>query len=348
MKFFFLFLSVLYLFSSCDRPYSGFEMQGPDQFVIDSYKIRGGKNSILEMQGKIVHDLPKDSMEEYKDLIHEDDILRIVLHHPTRQDIASIVNQIGSTVGYPIENGMISLPDLAPVFIRELSLEEAARKIEEKYLGQAQDVEVFLGYRDRLIRKVDLMGMTQTPAMPVNGKLRLYEALALAKIPQQANLFMSYVVRNNELLPIDLNKLIKEGDMSQNIVMRGGDKIYIADLEDAKIMMMGEVGYPRSISLPVGHMSLREALVRAGGIPFTGDKKYIQVIRGDLTKPKIYLLNWNVIVNLPNDSLLLMPGDTVYVSAKPITEWNRFISQLMPSFQGIQGTVSTSKILGLQ
>jgi polysaccharide export outer membrane protein len=29
-----------------------------------------------------------------------------------------------------------------------------------------------------------------------------------------------------------------------------------------------------------------------------------------------------------------MPGDIVYVAAKPITEWNRFISQLLPLFGG--------------
>ena len=32
---------------------------------------------------------------------------------------------------------------------------------------------------------------------------------------------------------------------------------------------------------------------------------------------------------------ILMPGDVVYVAAKPITEWNRFISQLLPCFTGI-------------
>jgi polysaccharide export outer membrane protein len=81
-------------------------------------------------------------------------------------------------------------------------------------------------------------------------------------------------------------------------------------------------------------MSLREALVSAGGIPFTGDRQNIQVIRGNLQCPKIYVLAWEHIVHLPNDSLLLMPGDTVYVSEKPITQWNRFIEQLLPSFQG--------------
>ena len=123
--------------------------------------------------------------------------------------------------------------------------------------------------------------------------------------------------------------------MSQNIVLRGGDKIYIADPAAATLMVMGEVGVERTINLPNGYISLRQALAEAHGIPYTGDKSYIQIIRGNIVRPKIYTLSWEHVIHLPNDSLLLMPGDIVYVAAKPITEWNRFISQLLPSFTTI-------------
>ena len=93
---------------------------------------------------------------------------------------------------------------------------------------------------------------------------------------------------------------------------------------------------PCAIGLPYGFMSLREALVTAGGIPFTGDRDCIQVIRGNLMCPKVYILSWKHITLLPNESLLLMPGDVIYVSEKPITSWNRFISQLFPSMEGLQ------------
>ena len=83
-------------------------------------------------------------------------------------------------------------------------------------------------------------------------------------------------------------------------------------------------------------MSLRNALAEAGRTPYTGDKSYSPVIRGSIAKPNGYTLNWEHVIHLPNDSLLLMPGDIVYVAAKPITEWNRFISQLLPSFTGLE------------
>jgi polysaccharide biosynthesis/export protein len=190
---------------------------------------------------------------------------------------------------------------------------------------------VFIDYIERGHSKVELSGNVATPIVPVNGRIRLYEVLAVAKVPTNANLFKSYVVRDQHLLPIDLYKLIHEGDMSQNIVMRPNDKIFIADPLASSVLVMGEVGYAQVIPVPHGSISIREALVAAGGIPYTGDKRCIQVIRGNIVNPKIYNLSWNHIVHLPNDSLLLMPGDTIYISETPITKWNRFIDQLIPN-----------------
>jgi polysaccharide biosynthesis/export protein len=344
----FTIVGLLSILSSCTPNYFGYEVQKSDQFVIDSYKIREGKFSILEMQGETVAEMPEGALEEYKDVIHEDDILAISLHHPTRDDMVTAVGRISSSMGYRVTDGYVTLPDLPATYVQGLTLEEAKNRIQDEYLEQIQDVEVFMRYKERLVRKVDLLGMVSRNAIPVDGKMRLYDTLALARVPNNANLFMSYVIRDGRPLPVDMYRLVKHGDMRYNIVMRGGDKIFIADPSDSKVMVMGEVGTSRALSLPSGFMSLREALVTAGGLPFTADKRYIQVIRGNLLNPKVYVLNWDVITMLPNESLLLMPGDTVCVSAKPITEWNRFIGQLLPSFTGISTAYTTSKIMGLQ
>jgi polysaccharide export outer membrane protein len=318
---------------------------GADEFVIDSYKIRQGKLAILEMEGVCVDDLSPEALEEYKDVIVEDDILNIAVYHPTRKDLMQSIQFINETVGgFKVSKGQVDLPDIPPVQVQGLTLDEARDKLQERFREQIQDVEVFVTYRDRLARKVELAGLVVASTIPVDGKIRLFEVLSKAKIDPSANLFMSYVMREGEPLPIDLHQLMNQGDMSQNIVMRGGDKIYIANPTDARVMLMGEVGNPKALNLPYGYMSLREAIVAAGGIPYTGNRERIQVIRGNLPCPKIYVLSWKHIIHLPNDSLLLMPGDTVYVTAKPITEWNQFISQLFPSIYGLQNCYQIYKL----
>jgi len=291
--------------------------------------------------GEDVGDLPYEVMDEYQDVISEDDILNIVLYHPSRRQIQEAFEYINHSVGgFRVVNGMVDLPDILPVRVEGLTLQQAQKIVQDEIQQQYVDAEIFITYRDRLSRKVELAGNVGLPVIPVDGKMRLYEVISKAKIASDANLFMSYVMREGRPLPIDLYKLMNEGDMSQNIVMRGGDKVYIANTSDAVIMVMGEVNRPSAIAVPYGFITLPEAIVKAGGIPFTGNRCSIQIIRGDMQCPKIYVISWNHIVNLPNHSMLLMPGDTIYVSEKPITQWNRFISQLTPSFVGSQNVYS--------
>lgn len=332
------------LTSCCRRPCHQFDVYGADEFVIDSYKIRQGKLAILDMEGIAIGELDCDAMDEYQDVIFEDDILNIAIYHPKRRDIMDAIQLINERVGFRVSQGKVDLPDIPSIYVAGLTLEEARFAIQQCYRDHIQDIEVFINYRNRLSRKVELTGSVNTPVIPVDGKIRLYEILALAQVPNNANFFKSYVVRDGVQLPIDLYKLMNEGDMSQNIVMRGGDRIFIANPSDTTVMVMGEVGSPRAVNLPYGFMSLREALVSAGGIPFTGNRDCIQVIRGNLQNPKIYVLSWNHIIHLPNDSLLLMPGDTVYVTEKPITQWNRFIDQLLPSCLGVQTAYGTYRV----
>jgi len=337
-----LFLLLMLVSTSCSRPCCNYNVVGPDEFVIDSYRIRQGKMAILEMTGEEIPPLPHDAMIEYQDLIVEDDVLNIVLYHPSRREIQDAFDFINHAVGgFRVVNGKVDLPDIPPVEVEGLTLLEAQEKIQREIQQQYVDAEIFISYQDRLSRKVDLAGNVEIPVMPADGKIRLYEMLSKAKINPRANLFMSYVLRDGRPLSVDLYKLMNEGDMDQNIVMKGGDKIFIANPDDAVVMVMGEVNRPSAIEVPYGFISLPEAIVRAGGIPFTGNRSCIQIIRGDLACPKIYQISWEHIIHLPNRSMLLMPGDTIYVSEKPITQWNRFISQLTPSLVGTRDVFLT-------
>jgi polysaccharide export outer membrane protein len=335
------FLLALQFLASCSGPYLAKDAYGADEFVLDSYQIRQGKFSILAIEGVETTDLDPALLEEYQDTIQDGDLLQIVLYHPKRQDLAQAVATVGQTVGYLVVNNQIRLPDLDPIEVGGLTVDQAREAIERRYREEIADVEIFLAYRDRTIRRVELAGISAVPTVPVDGKIRLFEVLSKAKLPPDANLFKSYVLREDRVVPVDLYKLVKQGDMSQNIVMRGGDKVYLAEGSAATLMVMGEVGCECVLSVPHGFMPIRMALAQAHGIPYTGNLSMIQVIRGNVVCPKIYTLSWEHVLRLPNDSLLLIPGDIVFVAPKPITEWNRFISQLLPTFSGA-GTMGQS------
>lgn len=336
-----------FLLISCNGPYTGKNVLGAEEFVIDSYKIRQGKFSILAMLGKSAPSLNPKLLEEFCDVVHEDDVLTIAIHHPTRRDMIEAVDKILHTIGYRVQSGKVQLPDLGEIEVKGLSLGQIKEKIQKLYSGQIQDVEVFISFRDRLKRRVELAGLVMQNSIPVDGSSRLWDVLSKAKVPPEANLFMSYVERDGCKLSVDLNRLIREGDMSQNIVMHGGDKVYIADPMASYILVIGEVREQKVIPMTKGYMSLRESLAAARGIPFTGDRRFIQVIRGGLQIPKIYTLHWRHIIELPNDSLLCMPGDIIYVATSPIADWNRFVSQILPTFAGLEVFGKGVKTVGI-
>lgn len=335
---YYLLLSALSLLLSSCSPGSDccYSLHRIDEFVTDSYKIRQGKLSIVEMTGHELTEVPDSAMEEFEDLICEDDVLSVTVYHPSRKDLTEAIETINKYVGFRVYQGSIDLPGMDPFSIAGFTLKEAHDALSEKYQEHVKGIEVFINYKERPSHKVELAGLVAMASIPVNGKIRLFDVLSQARVPPHANLFMSYVTRQGSPLAIDFHRLLNEGDMSQNIVMRPGDKIFIADARDAVVTVMGEVGFPKAINLYYGFTSLREAIVAAGGIPFTGDKQRIHVIRGGTISPKVYELNWCHIAQLPNESLLLMPGDTVYINETSITRWNRWISQIVPSMDGLQ------------
>src|SRR5260221_568445 len=108
MAFFHLFLGLtLCALCSCSGPYMGKDLFGADEFVLDSYKIRSGKFSILEMEGFPSEELQDDFLDEYKDTIHEDDVLQIALYHPKRADVVLAVQTIGQTIGFKVTDGKV-------------------------------------------------------------------------------------------------------------------------------------------------------------------------------------------------------------------------------------------------
>lgn len=319
-------LLILFLLSGCTPPVFQNTTFGIDEFTTDSQQIAQGKLAILAWEEEESACCPaKQPCGE--EIIIEGDELSVILHCPQREDRMHAFEIMDSRVGFRVCDGKICLPHLSPLTIAGLSLAEGREVIQSAYREQIQDVQIYIHFKKKRARQVQIIGTEET-IIQIDGRMRLSEVLAKAKMPPYANLFKSYVMREGRQLLIDLYALIHEGDESQNIIMQGGDQIFIAKPSEASIMVTGEVGHSMVVPIPYGRLSLREALVRAGGIPFTGDKNCIYIIRGDLTRPKIYSLAWKEITSYPNQSLLLMPGDIVVVSEKPITQWNRFIDQL--------------------
>ncbi|NKI19563.1 polysaccharide export protein Wza [Spongiibacter sp. KMU-166] len=151
------------------------------------------------------------------------------------------------------------------------------------------------------------------------------------------------LTRNNLTREISLRKLYEQGRWTENLLLRDGDLIHIPRNDAEKIFVLGEVNRPQGLLMSRNGTSLAEALATANGINESrADGRGIYVLRntgvtrghnGELIyRATVFHLNASSALGfMYADKFPLKPRDVVYVSAAPITRWNRFLSQFVPS-----------------
>jgi polysaccharide export outer membrane protein len=328
MKWGFILLALL--MTGCVPPIYDKTTYGIDEFIEDSHQIAQGKSAILALEAGEPPECITEALKPNQEVIIEGDELSIFVMTPHRPDRNALFTTLSERARFQVVDGQVTLPFVGSIEVVGLTLLEARKKIQLAYQEEILETQVMINFKKKHQRHVQIVGGSVSSVV-IDQQSRLSDIIARAHPSPTTNLFKSYVQRGDQMLPIDLYRLIHEGDETQNIYMQNGDQLFFAQARDASIMVMGQVSLPIVIPIPYGFISIREALAIANGIPFTGDKKQIIVIRGGMTRPKIYSLSWCEILHTQNNSLLLMPGDVVYVPERPITQWNLFISQLLPS-----------------
>ena len=140
---------------------------------------------------------------------------------------------------------------------------------------------------------------------------------------------------------LSLQDMLQYGDMSQNHLLSHGDIVYVPNSSNNKIYIMGEVG--KQATLPIGNhgLNLTQALGEVGGMNQNyADATGVFVIRRapeDAAKPiHIYQLNLKDATSYALGSeFKLRSEDTVYVTAAPVTRWNRVMSQITNSISNV-------------
>ncbi len=110
-------------------------------------------------------------------------------------------------------------------------------------------------------------------------------------------------------MAVDGNKLLKIGDLSQNILLRDGDVFFIPKM--ASVYFDGEIKKPGSINYEEG-LTLSRAISLAGGLTPNASKKVI-VTRNSGGGNQRIVVNLRKISNDPNEDFLLLPGDVVKI-----------------------------------
>lgn len=201
------------------------------------------------------------------------------------------------------------------------TIDEVRKEIEEKAKLQYPHVIATASALQLNGDSYTIMGEVNIPGTkPVTGNSTVLSAIAVAggfplrafrsQTIDYADLDRSFVARNGEYVPVDFNKLIREGDISQDVHLEGGDYIYIPSLIAKEIYVLGEFYRPFVYSY-IKTASLTEVVTWARGLTPLASSR-VAVIRGSLGCPTTYLVDVNLIFHGAQPDFLLCPGDIVY------------------------------------
>lgn len=203
-----------------------------------------------------------------------------------------------------------------------------------------------------------MLGRVNRPGVfPLAAPTTLLESIAAAggtsrsisqvESAELADLRHSFVVRQGQFLPVDFQRLLRDGDTSQNIYLQPDDFVYVASVLAQEVYVLGAVKMPRALpyterttlvsAISAGSGMERYEWVSAGGYdpgPFMKDAylSHVAIVRGSLSTPQISIVDYNAIVKGRARDVRLEPGDIVYVPNSPYTTVKRYFNIILNTF----------------
>lgn len=238
------------------------------------------------------------------------------------------------TIFYP-HAGIIEVAGKTLREIRELLSMRLSRVVRNPQL----DVRV-AAFRSQKVQVTgEVMGAATLPITDV--PLRVLDAIGLAKgFSPEADPSNVVLTRAGKTYMLDLQALNERGDTSQNWLLQDGDVLHVPDRSLNKVFVLGEVKRPSSRLMVKGRLTLADAIGDSEGFDQTSsDPSRIYVIRGVMSRPVVYKLDARdpaallLAVQFP-----LQPHDVIFVSAHDLTRWNRIVTQILPTIQGLWQT----------
>jgi polysaccharide export outer membrane protein len=284
-----------------------------------------------------------------------DTVLVAVYRHPelsiTYYTGSSIGAAGGRMAGLVVDNdGTIQFPLIGSVAVAGKTAEQLRVFLEQELAAFIKEPNVTVQVVFAGSIRYYLLGQFTDPGLKYSDRpLHLLEALSLGGSVQfeRASLRSAYVARAGRRLPINFQRLIREGDLNQNIVLEPGDVVLVPDNAHEQAFVFGGApgSNPRGGVVPFvnGRLSLLQALAQVG----FGQREHFQgklsdtvVIRSESDRGELFVVDAERILEGEAASFELAPGDVVYVPSTAITDFNQALEQLLPTLHTISGLLT--------
>ena len=232
--------------------------------------------------------------------------------------ISVLDNRDLDTVVSVTPGGKIAVPLVGDVQAAGLTVTELTDRLRQELAKKVKSPQITVSLREVNSYRIYFLGRVGRPGILTSkSEVTVLQALAMAGgIQEGADLSLAYVARGTERVPVDFVKLLRNGDLSQNITLAPDDTVVFPDNPLNVIYVMGEVKTPGMLPfVKERDWTALKALAAVGGFSQYAGKSKSYLIRegggGKTTVP----VDFNELMRNPGagKDVPLIPGDILIV-----------------------------------
>ncbi len=236
-------------------------------------------------------------------------------------------------------DGRASLPLAGDLMLAGLTRSEAARAIQNALSKYYDNLSVQVTVTKYTSNRVLVLGAVTKPGdYAFDGTPRLLEALTQAglvtggldkpaQIPEECAIYRG----NQQVVWVQLKKLIESGNTLSDLRLRRGDVIYVPSMSERFVSVMGEVKNPGAIQLTISS-TLASVVAQAGGFTdLAGSNPHIQIVDPSTGTSRVYRLR-DILNPVKTREIELKPGEIVFVTRSAFGQATYVMQRLTPLF----------------
>lgn len=226
-------------------------------------------------------------------------------------------------------DGYIAMPLIGRLRAAGKTTAQLTAELTEAYRRYLRNPAVTVRVREYRVQRVTLLGQVNKPgSYEYQEGNRLSDALALAggltalAAPRKATL-----TRGNQTIPLDLDKILKEGDAAANLTLQPGDMVVVPE-EGSRVAVLGFVQKPGAYAIKEGDRVL-DAIVMAGGNTDRGDLSAVSIVRQTSDQPTVVKVDLKKATQGDiKQNILLQDRDVIFVAEVGSPDPNKVVPWL--------------------
>ncbi len=214
--------------------------------------------------------------------------------------------------------GKIALPLVGEMQAAGLTAAELTQRLTREYAKSVKSPVVTVSLREVNSNRFYLVGRVPRPGMYTSrSEVTLLQAISMAGgILDGVDLAQAYVARGKERVPVDFVRLMRQGDLTQNITLNPDDTIVLPDNPQHVVYVMGEVRTPGMLPFVKERgWTATKAVAAVGGFTQYASRGRSYIIREDGNRKITIPIDFNDLMKNPElgKDVPLSPGDILVV-----------------------------------